>query len=137
MKKVFIDTNIMMDFLLEREPWVYQTASLLSKSQRQEITVYCCSLSFSTAIYMMHKYKYSREEIITKLKGIRQFLDIVNVGAEIIDNMLNSKFKDLEDSIQYYSAVTCSADVIVTRNIKDFVLSDIPIMTTEEFLQQY
>lgn len=134
MKRIFIDTNILLDLLLERQPWVNQASVLFSMADRKDIKLLCCSLSFSTAIYLMERLKYERKEIIKKLAIVKSLCSVTTVDESVIDRVLQSDFLDLEDSLQYYSALSAKADVIVTRNKKDYVLSNIPVLTPSEFL---
>ena len=134
MKRIFIDTNILLDLLLERQPWVNQASVLFSMADRKDIKLLCCSLSFSTAIYLMERLKYERKEIITKLAIVKSLCSVTTVDESVIDRVLQSDFLDLEDSLQYYSALSAKADVIVTRNKTDYVLSNIPVLTPSEFL---
>ena len=134
MKRIFIDTNILLDLLLERQPWVNQASVLFSMADRKDIKLLCCSLSFSTAIYLMERLKYERKEIITKLAIVKSLCSVTTVDESVIDRVLQSDFLDLEDSLQYYSALSAKADVIVTRNKKDYELSNIPVLTPSEFL---
>ncbi len=133
MKKVFVDTNVLLDILLERTPWANDAAVLFSMADRKEIELLCCSLSFSTAIYLMQRFKYSRKEIVSKLSIIKSICTVTTVNEAVIDRMLQSDFNDLEDAIQYYSALAFGAEVIVTRNIKDFAASKIPVVSPHDF----
>lgn len=136
MKRVFIDTNILLDLLLERQPWVHQASVLFSMADRKELDLLCCSLSFSTAVYLMHRLKYSRKEIITKLTIAKSLCTVTTVDSSVIDRVLQSDFSDLEDGMQYYSALAANAEVIVTRNEKDYILSNIPVLSPTEFLNE-
>lgn len=133
MKKVFVDTNVLLDILLERTPWANDAAVLFSMADRKEIELLCCSLSFSTAIYLMQRFKYTRKEIVSKLSIIKSICTVTTVNEAVIDRMLQSDFNDLEDAIQYYSALAFGAEVIVTRNIKDFTASKIPVVSPHDF----
>lgn len=133
MKKVFVDTNVLLDILLERNPWANDAAVLFSMADRKEIELLCCSLSFSTAIYMMQRFKYTRKEIVSKLSIIKSICTVTTVNEAVIDRMLQSDFNDLEDAIQYYSALAFGAEIIVTRNIKDFTASKIPVVSPHDF----
>lgn len=134
MRRVFIDTNILLDLLLERQPWVNQASVLFSMADRKELDLLCCSLSFSTAIYLMNRLKYTRKEIITKLTIVKSLCTVTTVDSSVIDRVLQSDFSDLEDGMQYYSALAANAEVIVTRNEKDYALSNIPVLSPTEFL---
>ena len=104
-------------------------------ADRKELDLLCCSLSFSTAVYLMHRLKYSRKEIITKLT-IAKSLCTTTVDSSVIDRVLQSDFSDLEDGMQYYSALAANAEMIVTRNEKDYALSNIPVLSPTEFLSE-
>lgn len=133
MKKVFVDTNVLLDILLERTPWANDAAVLFSMADRKEIELLCCSLSFSTAIYLMQRFKYTRKEIVSKLSIVKSICTVTTVNEAVIDRMLQSDFNDLEDAIQYYSALAFGAEIIVTRNIKDFTASKIPVVSPHDF----
>lgn len=136
MRRVFIDTNILLDLLLERQPWVNQASVLFSMADRKELDLLCCSLSFSTAIYLMNRLKYTRKEIITKLAIVKSLCTVTTVDSSVIDRVLQSDFSDLEDGMQYYSALAANAEMIVTRNEKDYALSNIPVLSPTEFLNE-
>lgn len=136
MKRVFIDTNILLDLLLERQPWVSQASVLFSMADRKELDLLCCSLSFSTAIYLMNRLKYSRKEIISKLTIVKSLCTVTTVDTSVIDRVLQSDFADLEDGMQYYSALAANAELILTRNKKDYTFSNIPVLSPTEFLYE-
>lgn len=134
MRKVFIDTNVLVDLLLERDPWADDAAVIFSMADRKEIELLCCSLSFSTAIYLMQRMKYSRKEIVTKLAIVKSLCTVTTVDGFVLDRVLQSDFPDLEDAMQHYSALAAGAEVIVTRNVKDYAAAGLPVMTPGEFL---
>ena len=136
MKRVFIDTNILLDLLLERQPWVSQASVLFSMADRKELDLLCCSLSFSTAIYLMNRLKYSRKEIISKLTIVKSLCTVTTVDTSVIDRVLQSDFADLEDGLQYYSALAANAELILTRNKKDYTFSNIPVLSPTEYLNE-
>lgn len=135
MNRIFIDTNILLDLLLERAPWAKDAAILFSMADRKEIELLCCSLSFSTAVYLMQRFKYTRKEIVSKLTILKSICTVTTVSDSVIDRMLQSDFADLENAIQYYSALAFGAETIITRNPKDFATSSIPITIPKEFIQ--
>lgn len=134
MRKVFIDTNVLVDLLLERDPWANDAAVIFSMADRKEIELLCCSLSFSTAVYLMQRMKYSRKEIVTKLAIVKSLCTVTTVDGFVLDRVLQSDFPDLEDAMQHYSALAAGAEVIVTRNVKDYAAAGLPVMTPGEFL---
>lgn len=134
MRKVFIDTNVLLDLLLERQPWVLQASILFSMADRKEIELLCCSLSFATATYLMQRLKYERKEIISKLSIAKSLCTVTTIDAHVIDRTLQSDFPDLEDAMQYYSALASNAEVILTRNMKDFATANILVQSPIEFI---
>ena len=136
MKKTFIDTNVLLDLLLEREPWAQDSALLFSMADRKEVELLCCSLSFSTAVYLMQRFGYTRKEIVKKLSIVKSICTITTVNDAVIDRMLQSDFADLEDAIQYYSALAFGAETIVTRNTADYADARIPVLSPQEFIKQ-
>ena len=126
----------MLDLLLERAPWAADAARLFSMADRKEIQILCCSLSFSTAIYLMQRQKYSRKEIVHKLTIMKSLCTVATVDGAVIDRVLQSDFADLEDAIQHYSALAAGASVIVTRNKADYASAGIPVLTPCEYLAE-
>ena len=82
----------------------------------------------------MQRFKYERKEIISKLTVAKSLCVVTTIDTHVIDRTLQSDFSDLEDAMQYYSALASNAMVIITRNKKDFASSNIPVQTPIEFL---
>jgi predicted nucleic acid-binding protein len=134
MKKLFIDTNIVLDLLAKKEPFYESSAKLFSLSDRNLIQLSVSSLTFAKTNYVLSKLKSGSEakEILRKFKLLVQ---VVSLSEKIVDLALNdSAFKDFEDGLQYYSAIESNQDIIITRNQKDFKSSLLSIMSAEEFL---
>lgn len=134
MKKLFIDTNIVLDLLAKREPFYESSAKVFSLADRKVIQLSVSSLTFANTNYVLSKLKSANEakEILRKFKLL---VHIVSLSEKIVDLALNdSEFKDFEDGLQYYSAIESNQDIIITRNQKDFKSSLLSIMSPEEFL---
>ena len=82
----------------------------------------------------MQRMKYSRKEIVTKLAIVKSLCTVTTVDGFVLDRVLQSDFPDLEDAMQHYSALAAGAEVIVTRNAKDYAAAGIQVMTPGEFL---
>lgn len=134
MNKVFIDTNVLIDFLGEREPFYNAAARIVSRADRKELTLIASSLSYATASYILMKYN-PKELILEKMRQFNILCTIANVGADVVNKSLDSDFPDFEDALQYYSAVNAGASIIITRNKKDFSHSSLPVYTPDEFLK--
>ena len=132
--KLFWDTNIMFDFLGERDPFYISAAKIATLADKREVTVVASALSYATISYLLAKYE-SIEKIKDKLRKFNVISEICELDEVIIEKGLNSNFLDFEDSLQYYSALRTECDIIITRNGKDFKKSQIPIMTPDGFLK--
>ena len=134
MEKVFVDTNIIIDFLAKREPFVQSATEIFSLADDQVIEIGISSLSYSNAFYILKK-DYQKKDVIERLNKVYSITNTLNVNSKIIQLALNADFKDFEDAIQYYTATEGKANLIVTRNIKDFIKSEIPVLTPEDYIK--
>ena len=131
MKKVFLDTNIVADLFLKREPFCENSLKLFALGFHKRITLYVSSLSYATLAYLCRKM--NKEERILLFEKLRNLTEPTAVDKQIVDKALVSDFDDLEDAMQYYSAVSAKVDIVLTRNKKDFVEANVPVMTPDEF----
>lgn len=132
MSKVFLDTNILLDYLLRREG-VDNAREILMQGYQGKIKLYVSSLSFSNIAYIVRK-QFKGEALYNMLTIIREMAGVVSVDESIIDNAIGLRAADFEDAIQYFSAKNIKANCIVTNNIKDFQFSEIKVVTSKEFV---
>lgn len=135
MKTVFLDTNVVIDLLDKREGFYPAAVKLFTLAYKGELSLYISPLTYATAAYILRKHPVEKLRIL--LANLRKLSHITLVDERIVDNALTSEFKDFEDALQYYSALKEDVDAIVTRNVKDFSLSKLPVMTPDEFLARY
>ena len=134
---IFSDTDIILDVITGRMPFSAEASSLFTIVEEEKIEAYASSLSFSNLYYILRKYA-SHQRVISRLKEFSELLHILNVDGSMIRQALQSGFKDFEDAIQYQAALSNpNIDVIVTRNIKDYKLAELPVMTPDTFLKTY
>jgi len=131
--RLFLDTNIMLDLLGERIPFYHSIAKIATLADKRKITIVVSALSYATVSYFLTKYENS-EKAKEKLRKFKIISEICDLDGLIIEKGLNSNYTDFEDSLQYFSALKSDCGIIITRNGKDFKLSQIPIMTSEEYL---
>lgn len=135
MKTIFADTNVVIDLLEKREPFYKDAVRLFTMAYKRELEIYVSGCTFTTASYLLRKH--SPDEIKRLLGNFRQLARISPIDENVIDRALASDFDDYEDAVQYYSAISVAADVIVTRNEKDFIgHSELPVMSPKAFLAQ-
>ncbi len=134
MKKLLVDTNIIIDLLAKREEFYESAAQLFSLADKEQVELYVCSLFFANSHYILSRElnESKAREILRKLKVL---VKVISMDSKIIDLALNSDFKDFEDAIQYYAAIESDIDIIITRNLKDFKKSELPVMTGHQFIK--
>jgi predicted nucleic acid-binding protein len=132
--RLFLDTNIMLDFLGERLPFYDSIAKIATLADKRQITIVVSALSYSTVGYFLSKYE-KKEVAKEKLRKFKIISEISDLNEQIIEKGLNSNFSDFEDSLQYFSAISSDCSILITRNGKDFKNSSIPVMTAEEYLK--
>lgn len=134
MKKVFVDTNIIIDLVADRRPFSKYAYELFEKSENKLVTLYTSSHSIATTHYLLKKY-IGEKELRDVLFNLLDYVQIIAVDVDIIKKGLKSKHRDFEDSVQIYAAGSVNKiDYIVTRNIKDFKNSEIPVLPPEELI---
>lgn len=134
MEYVFIDTDVIVDFLTDRKPFSLESAKIFSLIDQKKIKGCVTSLTFSNLYYILRKFG-THMKVIRSLEELSEMVEIVKVDGDTIKSALASDFKDFEDSIQYFAAREHKkADCIITRNVKDYKGSSLPVMTPETFL---
>lgn len=131
--RLFLDTNVMLDFLGERDPFYISAAKIATLADKRSLQIIVSALSYATISYFLTKYD-GLEKTKDKLRKFKVISEICELDELIIEKGLNSDFSDFEDSLQYFSALRTECDIIITRNGKDFKKSEIPVMSPDEFL---
>ncbi len=135
MKKVLLDTDVILDFFFDRKPFSDSAAIVLSLCESNEIKGYITSVIISNVYYLLRQTS-THDKVIEKLIQLIGITDVLTTGKNAIIQALNSNFKDFEDALQNYSAVlNGEVDLIITRNIKDFKNSELGIMTPENYIK--
>ena len=116
--KVFLDTNIILDLLLERDGW-RQSAQILSLQERGALTV-CVSVLTVVNVAYVYRKTVGEDIAVVNLKYLSSFLEVLPMDAAMLDCAIMAGGRDFEDTLQAIVAATARCDVIVTRNVKDF-----------------
>jgi len=133
-KRIFLDTNIMLDLLGERQLFYESIAQLATLADMKKIVMVASPISFATVNYYLAKFG-TPSIAIEKLRKFKIISEIGKIDENIVEKGLNSNFDDFEDALQYFCAIDSKCDIIITRNSKDFKNSLLPIMTAEEYLR--
>lgn len=132
MKKIFVDTNILVDLIADRRPFSKFAIELFNKAEEKKVKLYTSSHSIVTTHYLLKKY-IDEKELREVLHNILDYLNVVAIDIDIIKKGLRSKHKDFEDAVQIITAYSIEKiDCIVTRNTRDFKDSEIPVLTPDE-----
>jgi predicted nucleic acid-binding protein len=135
MKKIFADTNILIDLLARREPFFEEAAMLFSLADKKQIELTVSSLTIANASYALLRQMDSNN---TKsiLRRLRLIVKILPVNDKIVGLALNDEtFSDFEDGLQYFTALENGQELIITRNLKDFKNSKLPALTAKQFIE--
>ena len=133
MRRVFLDTNVVIDLLDKREPFWKDAAALFTMAYNGQVELYISSLTYATASYLLRKH--GKEGTRALLGNLRELSKVTAVGETEVDLAMASAFDDYEDALQYFSAANAKVEAIVTRNKKDFHTSGLPVMSPEEFVK--
>lgn len=133
MTKVFLDTDIILDLFLDRQPHLENTRKIFQLASNGEIKLFTSVTTFTNIFYILSKLM-SRTKTKEKLIFLEKRVNVLNSKHEIVKLALYSAFSDFEDGVQHYTALACGMDILLTRNIKDYKNSMITVKTTAEFL---
>ena len=133
MNRVLVDTDVIMDFLLDREPFASQSEKIINLCFNKNIKGYTTPVIISNLYYILRKIS-TREKVTEKIRNLMSFFDVAPIDKKVILTALNSEFSDFEDALQNYAALSSgNIDFIITRNIKDYKKSSIGVLTPVEF----
>lgn len=135
MDKVLIDTDVILDFFFDRQPYAEYAAQVIGLCETNKIKGFVTPVIFSNVYYLLRRTA-RHDKVIDNLKQLLGIIDVLAMDKEVVTNALNSGFKDFEDSLQNFAAMKHGAiDVILTRNLKDFSKSEIGVLTPESYIK--
>lgn len=133
--KVLLDTNIIVDDALEREPFLEVSEQVLVLIEQGQVEGYVSASTFGDLYYIIRKVR-GREWTVNYLRQLVTFCQVVTVDRATITMALTTNFRDFEDAIQYSCAVINQLDAIVTRNPQDFPVTTPRILTPNQLIQE-
>lgn len=141
--KVFLDTNVILEFFIERED-VRMAAQLFSRLKEEKAEMYMSVGSFYTMLFLIDKYL--RKELgltgdvrIATLRSLAlKIVKAISIAGHDSESLLRGvekiQYKDIEDSCQHEAAVAKGCDFIITYNVKDYPHSLLPVLSPSDFL---
>ena len=136
MKRVLIDTDVILDFFFDKKPFSDHAARVLSLCESKEIKGFITSVIISNVYYILRQTS-THEKVIEKLKQLITITEVLTTDKKIVLKALNSKFNDFEDALQNYSAIENQCEYIITRNIVDYKNSKLKVVLPEDFIKLY
>ena len=134
--RILIDTCVIMDAIRNREPFSVPAQQILLGVERSYFDGFISANQLTDLHYLMHKEMHDKTQTINALKQLCKFIKIIDTTAEDCRRALYSGRNDFEDALEIESALREDLDCIVTRNLRDFINSPIPVYTPEQFAQR-
>ena len=135
--KLLIDTNILLDVLLKREPFYYKAVEVLELVQYDNVQEYVSATTVTDIYYIAYRYLKDKELVRKLLKKLMGIVSVAAVSEKEIEEALELAWNDFEDSVQYAVALLNEMDGIVTRNQKDYNRADMKVWSPEQVLQKF
>ena len=135
--KLLIDTNVVLDVLLRREPFFRTAAEVLNLTQRDDVREYVSASAITDIYYIANKQMKDRDAVRDLLKRLLMIVSVAAVSKWEIQNALNLAWGDFEDSVQYSVALLNEMDGIVTRNPSDYQEANMRIWLPEQALELF
>ncbi len=131
--KVLFDTNIILDVLLDRKPFVEFSSGLVSFAEDKTIEGYLCATTITTIEYLVTKV-HGRKKAKLTIQKLLSIFQIAEVNKDVLLLSTESKFGDFEDAVQHFAGHLASVNSIVTRNNADFKQAEYPVYSPDELL---
>jgi predicted nucleic acid-binding protein len=133
--KLFVDSDVVIDFFTDREPHVNPASELFELSEQGTVKLYLSAISINNIYYIVRKF-LGHKKTLEVIEALTEMTEIIGMTKIEIIQALKNDFSDYEDSVQYSSALTIkSLDAIITRNVKDYRNSSVAVMTPLNFLK--
>ena len=130
---ILVDTNVVLDVLLERTPFVDNSSVIMGRIERRTLRGMLCATTVTTIHYLACK-TIGKKAGTAAINRLLQIYQIAPVDDQVLLVALNSGFKNYEDGVLHAAAIKSGAEAIITRNVKDFSAAELPVYTPEEFI---
>lgn len=134
MEKVLIDTDVILDFFFDRQPFSESASTIISWSEEKKIEGVVTPVICSNLYYILRR-NANHERVIEKLTQLLTIVDIIQMDKQVVLKALTSDFNDFEDALQHFAAIQKGdVQIILTRNIKHYKNSSIAVMTPDNYI---
>jgi predicted nucleic acid-binding protein len=131
--KLFLDTNVLLDVLADREPFAADAAFVLSVVERGDARGFIAAHTATTLFYLLHRALGLRKAN-RALTDVLKLVEVIPVDHDRLLQALAMNWKDFEDAVQAACAAKAEVDYLVTRNVSDFSASDLDIVTPTQLV---
>ncbi|MDR1357871.1 MAG: PIN domain-containing protein [Coriobacteriales bacterium] len=133
--RVLVDTNVLLDYLAKREPYLKSSEGIFSACSTGRVDGCVAVHSFPNIFYILRKI-YTIAERRSLLLDLCHLFSVEGIDRSTVEAAIrNESFDDFEDALQEECAKAFGADFIVTRNPKDFAASEVPIVSPDDFMK--
>ncbi len=132
--RVLIDTNIILDYVLERQPFHREAEEIILRVAKKDFVGYVSSITPINVYYTGRKLK-GKEYTLKAVRRLLRLVEVCTVDKKVLQNAFLLDFTDYEDAVQCASAQAENLDAIITRNTKDYKNSSVKIYSPAEFVQ--
>jgi predicted nucleic acid-binding protein len=136
-QKIFLDANVLIDFIYADNKFNKQTLFLFNELRRKKERLYCSPTSFSITYYFLSKALKNKKLLNKKTTDFFSYFIFTREDNLIMEKVIKSNFRDLEDALQYFSAEDSGIDIIITKNFFDYEHSVIPVYHPLEYINQF
>lgn len=137
MKRILIDSDVILDLLLDRKPFCEDSLTLIYACEKKQLQGFVTPVIIAN-VYYIFRQKASHATVTEQLKLLLKIITILAMDQKQVFAALDSKFTDFEDALQYFSAIHSNkVDGIITRNTNDYKKSALPVFTPNEFLATF
>jgi predicted nucleic acid-binding protein len=133
-EKIFVDSDIILDVLAEREEFVGVAAELFELGHLNRIELFTTPVVLANVFYILRKTS-GIKEAKKNLQKLRLIIHVLPINEKVVDLSLNSPFNDFEDALQYFTAKENNIAVLITRNIRHYKGDDMIVETAEEYIK--
>ena len=133
MDRLYLDANVILDFLQNRTNADF-VERILMEAHKNRVSLNTSVLNFATIYYIERRRGHKTKEILNRFQLINKVITPVDQTAKSYHSALKSDFSDFEDALQYFAAIDCDANYLISGNKKDFKGSSIPVLTAKEFV---
>jgi predicted nucleic acid-binding protein len=135
LKRVLLDCDVILDVLLNRQPFVLSSAQVLDAVATAKINGYLAGHAVTNIYYLLRR-QLGRDAAQQGLSRLLQRLQVVSITDDVIRAALRSSMRDFEDAVAVEAAKAAGLDLIVTRNLSDFAAASIPVLLPRDLLRQ-